>query len=341
MRLLERTLFATILLLGTVFATNETVGDPDLGAKKVIADSLQQAADSLDAKAIELEKQLDGIEESQSDLRDEIEDQLEDLREAIDDIREQVESTLDEIRDDQEEAVERLEERIEDREERRHAGSFIFGIEYAHLDTDPLRHLQNTDPSLSDSYSFDFNDNNMLMFGLMGYYNLQNNVRVGNGLYAGYKSFQSDEYSTTVVDSLLNTTEQVDSIVTLRVIPMYIGFICEKAFVFEPVNFFAGIMLGGNLSFIIKEEERAQANTSFISDDYSDESNSEYSFAFAPAVAWDVHGGMAFRLSEHMHIGIDGVVRFAYAYEGYGAGFGDFLSVSPGVRLRLTFGNAG
>ncbi|MBN1758007.1 MAG: hypothetical protein JW863_06810 [Chitinispirillaceae bacterium] len=341
MRILEKTLFVTLLLLCGVFATADTAAHPDLDAKKAIADSLQQAADSLDLKAQQLEEQLRNIEKSRTDLRDEIEEQIENLREVIEDIKEQVEKTLDDLRESQDEAVERLEEQIEEREEHRHAGSFIFGIEYSHLDTDPLRYLQDHDKSLTGKYNFDFNDRNMLMFGLMGYYNMQSDVRVGNGIYAGYKSYQSDEYTTIAVDSLFNTSEEVDSIVTLRVIPMYIGFICEKAFIFEPVNFFAGIMLGGNLSFIIKEEERAQMNSSFISDDYDDNGGSDYSFAFAPAVAWDVHGGMAFRLSEHMHIGIDGVMRFAYAYEGYGAGFGDFLSVSPGVRLRLTFGNAG
>jgi len=63
--------------------------------------------------------------------------------------------------------------------------------------------------------------------------------------------------------------------------------------------------------------------------------------ALAPAFAWDVHGGLAFRLAPRLHIGLDGVVRFAYAYRGYGVGFGDFVTVSPGVRMRLTFGSAG
>ena len=342
MRLLERTLVITVLLLGGAFATADTTAHPDPDAGKALADSLQQAADSLDEKATELENLLRGVEESgDSDLRDEIEDQIEELRAVIEDIRKRVEETLEDLRDSQEEAVERIEDRIEEREERRHAGSFIFGIEYAHLDTRSLRYLQDHDRSLMGKYRFDFNDNNMLMLGLTGYYNLQNNVRVGNGLYAGYKSFQSDEYATHYFDSVMNESVPVDSVVTLRVIPVYIGFICEKAFIFESVNFFAGIMLGGNLSIVVKEEELAQLESSFISGDHDEDEESNYSVAFAPAVAWDVHGGMAFRLSERVHIGIDGLVRFAYAYEGYGAGFGDFLSVCPGVRLRLTFGNAG
>ena len=341
MRLIQHSLLCITVLVGVSFTAAESGSTEEFEAKKARADSLEQEADSLDRKALQLENQLDAIEENRSDLQEEIKVQIENLRETIDNIEERVEDAVNDLKDAQEEAEGQLEDRMEKREEHKHAGSFIFGIEYSHLDAAPLKYLAKHDKSLMDKYPFDFADNNMLMFGFMGYYNMDNNVRVGNGLYAGYKSFQSDPYSTVSVDSILNISENVDSVVTLRVIPAYIGFICEKAFIFDPVNFFAGIMLGGNLTVIVKEEQRSELTSTFISDDYDDERDSRYSVALAPAIAWDIHGGMAFKLAPRMHIGIDGVVRFAYAYEGYGAGFGDFLSVNPGVRLRLTFGNAG
>ncbi len=351
MSLFKLSLIAAALFLATASARAE---DEQSGAsvhfqlevKKAMADSMEKQADSLEAQASQLEDRLDTIQEGREDLKDDLEDQIEDMHEAIADLKDKLDDAREEVQEKVEEmkevADDALEEKEEALEEERHTGSFILALEYSHLDIDPLKNLARHDRSLVGK-PFDFSNNQMLMFGLMGYYNLENNVRVGNGLFAGYKLFQSGEYTGTRYDSIGDFIDTVDSIVTLRVIPAYIGFICEKAFVYNPVNFFAGIMLGGSMSIVVKEEQQAAYASSFIHDDDDDDGDDEsrFSVALAPAVAWDVHGGVAVRLSERLHLGIDGVVRFAYAYEGYGAGFGDFVSVSPGVRLRLTFGKAG
>jgi hypothetical protein len=213
------------------------------------------------------------------------------------------------------------------------------GVEYHRLDTDPLIENLAQKARSTQMKNFDFENNHMLMLTLMGYYNVENNLRVGNSIMAGYKSFTSDVYRTVRDDGLFGSQDSVDSVSTLRIIPAYIGFVCEKAFIFEPVNFFVGFVIGGNLTIAIEEEEEQDSDMLNFNDDDIDP---RFRVAFAPAFAWDVHGGVAFKLTDKMHIGVDGVLRFAYAYEGFiQINDGDAFSFSPGVRLRLSFGSAG
>ncbi|MBN1307378.1 MAG: hypothetical protein JXA18_05640 [Chitinispirillaceae bacterium] len=368
--------FITSLLVTAFFRIAASAGagfslDAELRIKKMQADSLQRRADSLENEASHLEERLDDIREGREkreDLKDNIEEAIEDLRDRIDDLKDDIEAAnreisdaeeelrdkaddleenrreaLEDIREKREEAIEdireSLEETKEDSEERRQVGSFILGFEYSYLDVRPFETLvKNTEGR------FDFSNSHMLMFGLMGYYNTESNVRVGNGIYAGYKLFESDPYDGTSSDIVFGQPDTADTVITLRAIPAYVGFICEKAFVFDPVNLFAGFMLGGNITTAIVQKE--VLTDDIFGDDDEEEGDNIHVF-LAPEIAWDVHGGVAFRLAKNMHMGIDGLVRFAYAYQGLRGvgtnrrGTREFFTVNPGVRLRLTFGSAG
>lgn len=345
MKFTRLSLIVTAFLWTVASASTDAELDKTIEAKKATADSLQDMAEELEDQAGQLEDQLENIEDDKEDLKSEIRDQIEDLHEEIATIREKLDETLEDLKDQQDDIEDRVEDMIEE-QERKRSGSFIVTLEYSHLDTDPLKLF------LKNETTIDFNltGNSMFMFGLMGYYNSGNDVRVGNGVYAGYKSFQSKTFSTTYYDPFLGDSVTVDSIATLRVIPAYIGFICEKAFVYEPVNFFAGIMLGGSMTVVVADKEETPGEL-FIDGNEDDSENDDhtdkkYPVLLAPAFSWDIHGGLAFTLSEHMHLGIDGVVRFSYAYEGFNGvntstNTPDFFSVSPGLRFRLTFGKAG
>jgi hypothetical protein len=358
-----------IPILGfSLYAETDRVQPSNPDDKKAQADSLQLQADSLEAQATALERQLDTLGDQNDDFTTGLKREIDKLHDEIMTVRDKIAAAVNDIIksadsiDDstpeeppdhfepQSEGIDqsgRIEppEQVEGSSEYPDVGksrtSFIVALEYTRFDVDPLEHLAQHDRSLTGK-QFDFSDNQMLTFGLMWYYSKDNSVRVGNGLYVGYKRFDSDVYRGAKNDTLPGSLPPPDSLATLRVIPTYFGFLCEKAFVYDPVNFFAGIMLGGNLTVVVKEEEEARLVSSFIDDeDFGDDDGGRFSVALSPAIFWDVHGGMAFTLSENIHIGIDGVVRFSYAYEGFGAGFGDFLSVDPGVRVRLTFGKAG
>lgn len=371
MRIHYLVLLLVTLFWATAFAQSELTLSAELKVKKGEADSLEQVADSLEERAAQLEERLGDIrdlKDDRDDVKEDLEEEIGELHEVIANLRERVEEAnknirdarddmydhhddikemrseaLEDINETRREALEDIneskEEAREDIAERAQRGSFVAGFEYSLLDTDPLRDLVKNDKTLSyASDKFSFSNDNMMMFTLMGYYNLENDVRVGNGLFAGYKAYQSKPFAGQDGDD--DDLEPDSTIATLRVIPVYLGFICEKAFVYDPVNFFFGIMVGGNLSIVVKETQPAETASPFMEAD-DDDDDHDFSVALAPAFSWDVHGGLAFRLAPKFHLGFDGVVRFAYAYQGYGAGFGDFVTVSPGVRLRLTFGNAG
>lgn len=340
-------LFFTVLVLGVAQGEPAQSADPVSHEKQVTVDSLQARASALESEAAALEGQLESLSGGDSvDSRDGLANELARLEKELGAVRELVNGAFEEVYEQLTETKAYIDEKVEAesgetdalRPQRRHAGACVVTFEYAHLDMDPIKKFLRTDISLKDK-EFSQLSNQIMMVGLMGYYSTENNVRIGNGIFGGYKSYQSEVYAQMKLDSLGDEIGLVDSLVTLRVIPVYAGFICEKAFVYDVVTFYGGMMLGGNMTIIVKEEQEYHQNSLFFGTD--EDRKGAVSVAFAPAVAWDFHGGFTVSLAKYVHLGIDGVMRFAYAYEGFGPYFGDFLSVSPVVRLRLSFGSAG
>jgi len=314
------------------------------------ADSLQRQADSLEQRASELEQQFDMFDTAATGDNDSgLTGEISRLKQEMVAVREKIKATVSDIvasvdnnkvrEEEPAPAAEKVQVVIEEPEPKKGFGAFCLSFEYTAFDVDPLRHLAKHDRSLT-GVPLSFSDNNMLTIGLMGYFSKDNSMRIGNGLSCGYKAFTSDIFTRPSDNS--DTAQMSDSIVTLRVIPVNFGFLCEKALRYNPVDFFAGLMVGGHLTVVVKEEQAATLVSSFIGEEsIQKEKEPRYSVALSPAVFWDLHGGIAFALSEKMHLGIDGVARFTYAYEGFGAGFGDYLSITPGIRMRLSFGSAG
>lgn len=316
------------------------------------ADSLQREADSLERRALELEMHLDSIEaKSQGSTNDsgfteEIARIKHEMLTIRDKITASVKAAINTVHVTDQRAQEppppmRVQVLVEEPPPppKKGAGAFMLSFEYTDFDAAPLEQLAKNDRSLA-GIPLSFSDNRMLTLGLTGYHSDDHNVRLGNGLYFGYKSFNSEIYSR--LSDTSDTAVYLDSIVTLRVIPISYGFLCEKAFRYDQVDFFAGIMVGGHLTLVVKEEQSAEGMSSFISEDsHSDDEEGRVSVALSPAIYGDIHGGISFALSEGLHLGIEGIIRCAYAYEGFGPGFGDYVTASPGIRLRLSFGKAG
>lgn len=280
--------------------------------------------------------------ETQKALREEIED----LKENIDDLRDDIEDDLEDIEEDltetNEDIREDLEDLKEDKEENRNGGGAVISFQLIKLDMDPIKSLCVNDPELK-LRTFDFSRDNALIFSVMGYYNIENGISVGNIFSGGYKTFRSDVYGKQVIDSATTDTTYDSLSTALNIIPVSIGFVCEKAFTFYRVHVFMGLMLGGSAKIIIKEIEHNNSSA-FIgteNENFDDENEDQYSVAFSPAVAWDFHGGVAFQIAPMLNIGVDGVLGFEYAYNGYGAAFGDYFSFTPGIRFRLNVGRVG
>jgi len=352
MNTLQIALLCTALLFFGIHAQDSTDTDveTEYDTQRMAADSLETRADSLQERADEMNEQLKALEARQVEDTSKTETDIENLRSEIKEIHHDIEETADAIQDAQEEIEDYAEEAAKERKKKKHRGSFILGLQYSELAKEPLKDVVGTMKDID----FDLSNRQILTFGLMGYYANESNVRLGNGLFFGYKSIQSEPYTTTRFDSSANESVSVDSFVTLRIIPTSFAFIGEKAFKYESINFFAGIMLGGNLTIIIGEKNEMSddffndGKTDSDSDIYEDDETDDkkYPVLLSPGVTWDVHGGVAFAMSKNMHIGIDGTLRFTYAYEGFNGvnttvHTDEFLSITPGVRLRLTFGNAG
>lgn len=349
MNTVETLLLCTVFSFCTVVAQDEPDAASAFESRQWYADSLEQRADSLQEKANELENQLHAIEQRQPDNDPAIDSQLQDLRTEIEEIHAVIAETAEAIESTQEDIEEYVEEIAKDKKKKKHRGSFIFSLEYSRLAKEPLEDLVGT----MNDIDFTLSNRQFITFGFMGYYTNQSNVRLGNGLFAGYKTFQSEPFTTNRYDSSSEETISVDSFVTLRVIPASFAFIGEKAFRYESLNFFAGIMLGGNLTIIVADKSELSNDLfedterqSVDKEEWDHEHDKKYPVLLSPAVTWDIHGGIAFAMSENMHVGIDGTLRFTYAYEGFNGvntpiHSDEFLSVTPGVRLRLTFGNAG
>jgi hypothetical protein len=222
----------------------------------------------------------------------------------------------------------------------------FFAPQVLWFDKEILQRLTNYETDLQQ-LGFDMTDNRIFMLGGMGYSENDAGVRVGSGLWIGYK-----KYTSTVYEGPYREPGQIAPAVveelytTLRIIPVYAGMLVEKNFDLNYVTLFAGGFFGGGALLIHKIEEKA-------GDIFFDDSDYEYEYdandslhvnagaiAVAPGVYADLHGGVAVKLAPSVQLGLEGVLTFAYAPDGFvtGAGFGDFVTVSPGLRARLIFG---
>ena len=268
-----------------------------------------------------------------SDVFEELSEDNEDLDDNIDDLKDELDDLQEEIEEQHENKVECM-----IRKERLQKGSFNFTAGFLHLDIDPLVSLKNDDGTLKKRL-FDFKKDNILMLGLMGLYNEGKGLRIGITINGGYKTYESDIYKGIAkIDTVKKDTTWKDSIVVLRVIPALVGFNAEKVFYFGKFSVSGGFLVGGGATVVIKNNEPANANAMFVNGDESSEHNHTWGVAYAPSFVWDVHAGLAFALAPAFHVGIDGLALFTYAANGFGPGSDSFVTVNPGLRIRLIAG---
>lgn len=274
------------------------------------------------------------LEEEVEDLKEKLEEAKEDLKELKEDLKEELEEGAEDVA----ELKEDLDEAIEEAKEHSKA-AFTFSPEVKWLDIDPLKDLVGIDNSLKGKV-FDFSNDVMPFFNFAGYADIDGKgLRVGQRISAGYKSFVSENYTGTNIDSLGDTT-LIDSLIRLHVIPVSVGFVFEKAFIINPVSFYTGFMLGGGALMVVQDRKQANPETVFYdSDTYENGDEDGLSFIAAPSIDWDLHFGSSVKLTKSFSLGLEGVFNFSYAFYGFGTGHKDYLTWSPGIRLRLGFGN--
>jgi hypothetical protein len=165
------------------------------------------------------------------------------------------------------------------------------------------------------------------MMGGVGYGALGSGIRIGGGGCGG-----SREYTRSVNDTTY----------TLEVGIGYGGFMVEKALVAGDFNLFAGLMLGGGG---IDVQLRSTVGTSFINVNPDPEDlpagKADVGFFLVEA-----HGGFTYSILSWMHLGADITVPCFLSGNGFKIGSQSnmtdgFVTVNPGLRLRIMFGNIG
>ncbi|MBD3343998.1 MAG: hypothetical protein GF401_02935 [Chitinivibrionales bacterium] len=227
----------------------------------------------------------------------------------------------------------------EERRRCRISGSGGFAPQVIRLSRDFLEKVRKYENDLV-LRDFPFENNSIFMLGFNGYAQLDNGFRSGGGLWAGYKHYDSDEFIHTLTDSTGDTTHRYNAITTLRVIPAYGGFTAEKAFSFYPWTVNVGGMIGGGAYIFHKQIRKFDDIFASVDEDSLDWTKKNNSVAVAPFIAWDLHTGIMVELAPLFKLGVDGILLFTYSPNGFvtGTGFGDFMLVSPGIRLKFIFG---
>jgi vacuolar-type H+-ATPase subunit H len=296
----------------------------DESAQVAVSDSTDAAQEVRDAAA----KAEEEIAEAAQEAKDQAQVAVEEAKDAADDAKEEAREAAEQAREDAQEAL----------EEKGHSGGGILGLQTVWLNTKPFKDLVAKESSLRGK-DFDFGSRPMVMLGMGGMHEHPSGYRGGVTIWGGYRSYQSDEFGKVAGDS---TTH--DSVTVLRVIPAYFGYTMDKAFHFSRFSVNLGGMLGGGAYIVQKKDYDLDESETFVStngDGSNDTQNDYGAWSAAPFFAWEVRAGMGVELAPVFHVGIEGFALFTYAPEGFGVATGDFVTVNPGVRLKLIFGKAG
>jgi hypothetical protein len=225
--------------------------------------------------------------------------------------------------------------------------SFVISPQTVWLDNGPLKDLIKKEGSLRDlPFSLRKRDP-VFTLGLGSFADHGNGVRTGLVVSGAYKSYSSETFTGGVAG------ERRDSVAVLRLAPVYGGVTVEKACHVYGVTLSAGIMVGGGVFILHRKFYDVEESGAFVTvDEDSDRDYVDYNddhdivvearnWAFAPMLAFDAHTGVSFELAPLLHLGVEAAALGFYSPEGYGYATGDFFTVNPCLRLRLSIGKAG
>jgi len=229
--------------------------------------------------------------------------------------------------------------------EHKTAHSAAFAPQIIWLDEKFLTRIRNFEPDMK-KLDFPFDRNFCAMLGSLGYSRVSDaGFRAGGGWWVGYREFHSPDSFERVLppDTAGGDTLRYNATIILRMIPMYAGFLGEKAFEFPGFNMFCGFMFGGGAYMMHKQIVKRGDLFVNTGDDSLNWKGDNNGFAIAPLIIGDLHAGATVSLSPAAHLALEGFVLLSYAPDGFvtGNGFGDFYTISPGIRMRVLFGKAG
>ena len=162
----------------------------------------------------------------------------------------------------------------------------------------------------------------VLVIGGLVYGGVGHGVRIGLGGWNGKFYYASEKQLS-------------DSILVLQVSSGFGGLFVEKVFLRKNLNLFIGGMLGGG-KLTVTPKWDAGAFESVFNISKEEENKAEADYA-----GLELHTGFTVTLLPWLHIGTDLNGLFLVSVNGFGEAGNSFMTVNPGVRLRLVFGNLG
>src|SRR5512133_266375 len=205
-----------------------------------------------------------------------------------------------------------------------YGGGIMVSPTIAALSMKPVQKLVRNDNTLR-RYSFTDIDGSYKPLLLMGgsvYGGLGNGVRIGISGWGGEYEFTSGTNG--------------DSSIFLNVSHSFGGFMIEKAFVKNNMNY----LVGGTIGFGSLTVTKGSVNDPWKT--ISDEDETIEEEAKAPYSGVNLHSGFTVTVLPWMHIGADVNGSFLFSVNGFDVpGCKGFMTVVPGLRFRITLGNIG
>jgi hypothetical protein len=161
------------------------------------------------------------------------------------------------------------------------------------------------------------------MNGGMGFAGIGGGLRIGGGGMSGERHFTSQRYAG---DSLINYSTKIS----------WGGFLIEKLVTREKYSCVIGGYLGsGSLKAgWVKVNDGYSAFDHF---DWEDDENEIKAFFGY----FELHGGTVYNIAPWMHVCGDVSLPVIVSTDGFAPYTKEFISLCPGLRVRLIFGNLG
>lgn len=198
------------------------------------------------------------------------------------------------------------------------------------INIDPVQELLDYMSNNSDLRNVRFPVHGMFksffMMGITGYGAVGNGLRIGGSFIGGERSY---------------TARKNDTLYNLNIETSFGGLLLEKAFVIDNYNLYLGGIAGGATFEVQPSKTLDFLSTSPVTAD-----ESTFNKLSAPSVLLELHVGGTYTMINWCHVGMDVSLPLFFSTSGFETSGGHsitngFLTVNPGLRFRIIFGNIG
>ena len=198
------------------------------------------------------------------------------------------------------------------------------------INIDPVQELLDYMSDNSDLRNVNFPIHGMFksffMMGITGYGAVGNGLRIGGSFVGGERSY---------------TARKNDTLYNLKIETSFGGLLLEKAFIIDKYNLYLGGIAGG-ASFDVQPSKTLD----FLSTSPVNVDESSYNKLTAPSVLLELHAGGTYTMINWCHVGLDLSLPLFFSTSGFETPGGHsvtngFMTINPGVRFRIIFGNIG